>query len=110
MINIIEAGRLSPSVGNEQPWKFGAINRQELIIEISKIAYNQNWIGSAKLLIVLCTDIMSDERGGRDIQKARFQEFKTEIEKLDQELYSKLNQEEHQTKIAGTHMVLAALE
>ncbi|MFW6390000.1 MAG: nitroreductase family protein, partial [Halanaerobiales bacterium] len=83
---ILEAGRLSPSGGNEQPWKFGVINRQELIREISKIAYNQKWIGRAKLLIVLCTDIVSDERGGRDIQKARFQELKTEIEKLDQEL------------------------
>lgn len=29
---------------------------------------------------------------------------------MDKDLYSKLNQEEHQTKIAGTHMVLAALE
>ncbi|MFW6389997.1 MAG: nitroreductase family protein [Halanaerobiales bacterium] len=76
MINIIEAGRLSPSVRNEQPWKFGVINRQELIIEISKMEYNQNWIGRAKLLIVLCTDIVSDERGGRDIKKQDFRSLK----------------------------------
>ncbi|WP_027339841.1 nitroreductase family protein [Halonatronum saccharophilum] len=107
---ILEAGRLSPSGGNEQPWKFGVINDKDLIIKISKIAYNQEWIASSNLLIVLCTTIVGDEKGGRDIQKARFPELKVEIEKMDKELYSKLNQEEHQTKIAGTHMVLAALE
>ncbi|HKL75340.1 MAG TPA: nitroreductase family protein [Halanaerobiales bacterium] len=107
---ILETGRLSPSGGNEQPWKFGVINNKELIREISEIAYDQKWIENANLLIVLCTNIVADERGGRDIQKARFPELETEIENMDKELYSKLNQEEHQTKIAGTHMVLAALE
>lgn len=29
---------------------------------------------------------------------------------MDRVIYSKLNQEEHQTKIPGSHMVLAALE
>jgi nitroreductase len=29
---------------------------------------------------------------------------------MDQDLYWALNQEEHQTKIAGTHMALVALE
>ncbi len=52
---ILEAGRISPSGGNEQPWKFGVINNQELIRKISEIAYNQKWIGNANLLIVLCT-------------------------------------------------------
>ena len=32
------------------------------------------------------------------------------IAQMDKGLYSALNQEEHQTKIAGAHMVLAALE
>ena len=107
---ILEAGRLSPSGGNEQPWKFGVINDKDLIIKISKIAYNQEWIATSNFLIVLCTTIVDDEKGGRDIQKSRFPELKVEIENMDKELYSKLNQEEHQTKIAGTHMVLAALE
>ncbi len=30
---ILEAGRLSPSGGNEQPWKFGVINDKDLIIK-----------------------------------------------------------------------------
>ncbi|MTI65612.1 MAG: nitroreductase [Firmicutes bacterium] len=107
---ILKAGRLSPSGGNEQPWKFGVITNKDLIKKISNLAYNQKWINDANFLIVLCTIIVSDKRGGRDIQRARFPEFKDSINNMDKKLYSKLNQEEHQTKIPGTHMVLAALE
>jgi len=107
---ILEAGRLSPSGGNEQPWKFGVINDKKLIKRISETAYNQQWMAEANLLIVLCAEIVKAESGGRDIQKARFPELEDEIQAMEKELYCKLNQEEHQTKIAGTHMVLAALE
>lgn len=107
---IIEAGRLSPSGGNEQPWKFGIITDKALICSISEIAYNQSWIKSAPLLIVLCVTIVADSRGGRDIQKYRFPKWSKEIENMDKELYSCINMEEHQTKIPGTHMVLQALE
>lgn len=41
---------------------------------------------------------------------SRFPEIKEKIKNLDKEIYSKLNLEEHQTKIPGTHMVLAATE
>jgi nitroreductase len=107
---IIEAGRLSPSGGNEQPWMFGIVNDKELISKIAAAAYNQKWISSAPLVIVLCTTIVEDERGARDIQVSRFPEFKNEILNMNKELYSKLNSEEHQSKIPGTNMVLAALE
>ena len=107
---IIEAGRLSPSGGNEQPWKFGIITNKNLIKKISKAAYNQTWIEKAQLLIVLCTRIVADHKGGRNIQMKRFPEINEKLMNLDKELYSKLNLEEHQTKIPGTHMVLAAIE
>lgn len=107
---IIEAGRLSPSGGNEQPWLFGIINDKEQIYRISVAAYNQAWINTAPLVIVLCTKIVEDERGARDIQISRFPEFKNEIINLNKELYSKLNCEEHQCKIPGENMALAALE
>lgn len=107
---ILEAARLSPSGGNEQPWKFGVITDEELIGKISEIAYNQSWIKNAKFLIVLCTSVVSDLRGGRNIQKSRFPTLASQIENMNKEIYSKLNQEEHQTKIPGTHMILAALE
>lgn len=107
---ILEAGRLSPSGGNEQSWMFGVIDDKEIIKEISEIAYNQKWIISAKLLIILCTKIVQQEAGGRDIQLARYPKLSAEIKSMDDEIYSRLNLEEHQTKIPGTHMVLAALE
>jgi nitroreductase len=107
---MLEAGRLSPSGGNEQPWRFGVITDRGLIEQIARVAYRQSWIARAPLLVVLCTAVVGDERGGRDIQCDRFPEYAGEIAGLDQGLYWALNQEEHQTKIAGAHMALAALE
>lgn len=107
---MLECGRLSPSGGNEQPWKFGVITDKDTINKITNYCYNQKWISNAKLLIVLCSTIVNKNKGGRDIQIARFPELKDEIQKLNDNLYNRLNLEEHQTKIAGTHMVLAGLE
>ena len=107
---MLEAGRLSPSGGNEQPWRFGVITDRGLIEQIARVAYRQSWIARAPLLVVLCTAVVGDERGGRDIQRDRFPEYAAAIAGLDQGLYWALNQEEHQTKIAGAHMALAALE
>jgi nitroreductase len=108
--DMLEAARLSPSGGNEQPWMFGVITEQARIKQISQLAHGQKWLASAPLLIVLCTVCVTDERGGRDIQRHRYPHFSWEISQMPQELYWALNQEEHQTKIPGTHMVLAALE
>lgn len=107
---ILEAGRLSPSGGNEQSWKFGVITDKELICQIAELSYNQVWIKTSPLLIVLCAIIVDDNRDGRIIQKKRFPRYEQEIEKMDKELYSFLNLEEHQTKIPGTYMGLCALE
>ena len=107
---VLEAGRLSPSGGNEQPWAFGVITDRDMIKAIAKLAHGQKWIASAPLLIVLCTVCVEDARGGRDIQKHRYPQYAWEIAQIPQPLYWALNQEEHQTKIPGTHMVLAALE
>lgn len=107
---ILEAGRLSPSGGNEQPWTFGVITDKGLIKDIAGISYNQSWVEAAPLLIVLCTKVVEDKRGAREIQKRRFPKWSQAIESMDKELYSCLNLEEHQTKIAGTHMAIQALE
>lgn len=107
---ILEAGRISASGGNEQAWKFGLIDDKDLIKVISEISYNQSWISTAPFLIVLCTEIVSDERGARQIQIKRFPKYESEIDNMSKDLYSYLNLEEHQTKIPGTQMVLAALE
>ncbi|GLC30293.1 nitroreductase family protein [Clostridium omnivorum] len=107
---ILEAGRLSPSGGNAQSWKFGLIKDNVLINEISQIAYNQNWIKTANFLVVLCTYNGDKSRGGRDIQKSRFPSHAKIIEDMEDEIYTRLHMKEHQTKIPGTHMVIAALE
>jgi nitroreductase len=108
--SMLEAGRLSPSGGNEQPWMYGVIRDHDLIAQIAKIACNQKWLAQAPLLIVLCTIPVDDARGGRDIQCDRFPEYVEIIRQMDQNVYWALNQEEHQTKIAGAHIALAALE
>jgi len=107
---MLEAARLSPSGGNEQPWAFGVITDPRLIGEISRLAHGQEWIARAPLLIVLCTVCVEDARGGRDIQMHRYPRHAQALAEIPQLLYWALNQEEHQTKIPGTHMVLAALE
>ena len=108
--SILEAGRLSPSGGNEQSWMFGVITDKKRITDISVVAYAQKWIATAPLIIVLCTVSVDDKRGARDIQKARYPEYNYKIDALEKNLYDKLNAEEHQTKISGTQMALAALE
>ena len=39
--DILEAGRLAPSGGNQQPWRFGVITNPSLIAEITQIAHHQ---------------------------------------------------------------------
>jgi nitroreductase len=107
---MLECGRLSPSGGNEQPWRFGIITDRDLISKISFAAYNQKWIKSSPLLIVLCTTIVEDSRGARNIQRNRFPEWASEIMTMEKELYSKLNLEDHQSLIPGVHFMLAGLE
>lgn len=107
---LLEAGRLSPSGGNEQPWRFGVILDPAMIQRIALLAHHQLWIAQSPLLIVLCTRFVEDARGGRDIQLRRYPEDAGAIAGMDQKLYWALNQEEHQTKIAGSNMILAAQE
>ena len=107
---ILEAGRLAPSGGNEQSWKFGVITDRNLIDKITELAYGQKWMGSASFLIVLCTGIVEKERGGRDILISRFPELKAQVLDMPEQLYAALAMEENQTKIPGTQMMLAALE
>lgn len=108
---ILECGRLSASGCNEQPWKFGVINDKYIIESISKAAginYSQNWIAKAPLIIVLCTELKGCKNEIHLMN--RFPSMKEKIMEMDNHLYSAVNMEEHQTKIPGEHMVLAALE
>lgn len=110
LADMLEAGRLSPSGGNEQAWRFGVIMDRSVIARVAEAAYQQKWIASAPLLIVLCSRKVQDDNGGRDIQIQRFPEWVDAITSMDAQLYSALNSEEHQTKIPAAHMALVALE
>ncbi len=108
---MLECGRLSASGGNEQPWKFGVVTDKGMIQKIAEAAsvnYSQEWIAEAPLIIVLCTQLFdtTDEVIGMN----RFPSLHDELQKIDRDLYAALHMEEHQTKIPGEHMVLAALE
>ncbi len=108
---IIECGRLSPSGGNEQPWKFGIVTDRQLIREIAGAAsvnYDQSWIAASPLIIVLCTQIF--DKTAEEIGMHRFPSFHNKLQTMDRDLYAIVEMEEHQTKIPGEHMVLAALE
>ncbi len=108
---MLECGRLSASGGNEQPWKFGVITDTctiEKIAEAASVNYSQKWIEKSPLLIVLCTKLFDeiDESIGMN----RFPSLNAKIKAMDHKLYAAVNMEEHQTKLPGEHMVLAALE
>ena len=108
---ILECGRLSASGGNEQPWKFGIVTDRKTIEDISKAAsinYSQKWIEKAPLVIVLCTQLFDYPIA--DIGLKRFPSMLDRMKKIDKDLLSTIGMEEHQTKIPGEHMVLAALE
>lgn len=105
---ILECGRLSPAGGNEQPWKFGVITDRALIQQLAQAAsihYDQSWITTAPLVIVLCTQTFEGEIGMR-----RFPSRHERLQAVDRDLYAILDMEEGQVKIPGTHMVLAAQE
>lgn len=108
---ILECGRLSASGGNEQPWKFGVVTDSSIRMKIAEAAgvnYQQDWIAKAPLMIVLCTQVF--DTAHEEIGMRRFPSIHNELQKMDRNLYACVNMEEHQTKIPGEHMVLAALE
>ncbi len=49
---VLEAGRLAPSAGNSQPWKFMVVRNSELKRELSRICWNQKFIEEAPVVIV----------------------------------------------------------
>ena len=53
---ILDAGRLAPSAGNLQDWKFILVQKPELIEEVAKACLEQYWINTAPVVIVVCTD------------------------------------------------------
>ncbi len=53
---IIDAGHNAPCAGNLQAWRFIVVKTKEKIAEIAKNAYEQLWMGTAPVIIVICAD------------------------------------------------------
>ena len=55
LLRVLEAGRLSPSASNKQPWHFIVITDSESRIKM-KETYDRNWFYEAPAIIVVCVD------------------------------------------------------
>jgi nitroreductase len=53
---ILDAGRLAPSAGNLQEWKFILVKDSDMIKKIASACFEQFWISSAPFLIVVCSE------------------------------------------------------
>jgi len=51
---ILEACRWSPSAGNRQPWEIIIVDDPDLIEKLSKAAFEQLWIATAPIVLVVC--------------------------------------------------------
>lgn len=54
---ILESGRLSPSAGNVQEWKFIVVTDESQRKAVAQSAPNQQWMTKAPVMIVICADL-----------------------------------------------------
>ena len=52
LLKILEAGRLSPSAANRQPWKFIVISSEDMLQKIRK-CYEREWFQNAPHILVV---------------------------------------------------------
>lgn len=51
---VLEAGRLAPSAGNRQEWRFIIVRDGEVRRKLGEAANGQNFVGNAPVVIVAC--------------------------------------------------------
>ncbi|MFT4304860.1 MAG: nitroreductase family protein [Candidatus Woesearchaeota archaeon] len=54
---ILDSGRLAPSAGNLQPWKFIVVTNKDKIKKISEACYQQYWMQTAPVHVIICAEI-----------------------------------------------------
>ncbi len=59
---ILEAGRLAPSSGNMQDFKFIVVQDEEKRKAIAEASLRQHWMSKAPVYIVVCADLKKSER------------------------------------------------
>lgn len=57
ILKLMEAARHAPSVGNYQPWEFIIVKSSDIRKHIVDGCYNQEWMLTAPVFIVVCTNI-----------------------------------------------------
>lgn len=60
--DILEAGRHAPSAGNLQDWRFIVVRDRANIVALSAAAYDQHWMETAPVCIVVCSDLRNTEK------------------------------------------------
>jgi nitroreductase len=66
LTKILNAGRLSPSAGNCQPWEFVVVRDQGIKRKLVRAALGQSFIAEAPVVVVVCANVpRSSARYGR---------------------------------------------
>lgn len=60
--NILNAGRLAPSAGNLQDWKFILVTERDLRKQLAEACQQQLWMETAPVHIVVCSQPVKTER------------------------------------------------
>jgi nitroreductase len=55
LLKVLEAGRLSPSAANKQPWHFVVV-KDAGVRERLRAGYDRDWFVSAPIVLVVCAD------------------------------------------------------
>ncbi|MCK8826891.1 nitroreductase family protein [Natroniella acetigena] len=81
---ILEAAHLAPSAGNIQPWEFYVIKNQAKIEKLAEIAYGQEWMTQAPIVVVVCTnpDLSAAKYGQRGEELYALQDTSAAIENM----------------------------
>jgi nitroreductase len=53
---VLEAGRLAPSAGNRQEWRFIVVRDREVRVRLGEAANGQSFVGEALVVIVACAE------------------------------------------------------
>jgi len=106
--HITDCGGFTCSEGNEYPFIFGVIDDKAQINELVKCCKGQKWIGTAPVLLAICTRRMSDEE--IDLEKFRLGKLKDEVYNMDSNVLDIVCASEHKALKVCEDMTIAALE
>ena len=56
LMAVLEAGRLAPSAGNRQEWRFIVVHDQKVKVMLGEAANGQCFVGEAPVVIVACAE------------------------------------------------------